>query len=58
MEIGFIGLGNMGFPLPLASLIHDHFVEALALGRGDLDWSALSSVIRDAAGLSASPAQA
>jgi 3-hydroxyisobutyrate dehydrogenase-like beta-hydroxyacid dehydrogenase len=40
-------------PLPLASLIHDHFVEALALGRGELDWSAVSSVVRDAAGLSA-----
>jgi 3-hydroxyisobutyrate dehydrogenase-like beta-hydroxyacid dehydrogenase len=40
-------------PLPIASLIHDHFVEALALGRGDLDWSALATVMRDAAGLSA-----
>jgi 3-hydroxyisobutyrate dehydrogenase-like beta-hydroxyacid dehydrogenase len=39
-------------PLPLASLIHDHLVEALALGRADLDWSGMSSVIRDAAGLS------
>jgi 3-hydroxyisobutyrate dehydrogenase-like beta-hydroxyacid dehydrogenase len=39
-------------PLPLASLIHDHLVEALALGREDLDWSGFSSVIRDAAGLS------
>ena len=40
-------------PLPLASLVHDHFVQALALGRGELDWSAVSSVIRDAAGLRA-----
>jgi 3-hydroxyisobutyrate dehydrogenase-like beta-hydroxyacid dehydrogenase len=39
-------------PLPLASLIHDHFVEALAHGRGDLDWSAVASVARDGAGLS------
>jgi 3-hydroxyisobutyrate dehydrogenase-like beta-hydroxyacid dehydrogenase len=39
-------------PLPIASLIHDHFVEALALGRGDLDWSAMATVMRDAAGLS------
>lgn len=38
-------------PLPLASLIHDHFLEALALGRGEQDWSALSSVVRNAAGL-------
>jgi len=39
-------------PLPIASLIHDHFIEALALGRGDLDWSAMATVMRDAAGLS------
>ena len=38
-------------PLPLASLIHDHFVAALAHGRGDLDWAAVSTVSRDAAGL-------
>jgi 3-hydroxyisobutyrate dehydrogenase-like beta-hydroxyacid dehydrogenase len=43
-------------PLPLASLIHDHFVEALARGRGELDWSAVSSVSRDAAGLPAAGA--
>jgi 3-hydroxyisobutyrate dehydrogenase-like beta-hydroxyacid dehydrogenase len=43
-------------PLPIASLIHDHFVEALALGRGDLDWSAVATVMRDAAGLSGSKA--
>lgn len=65
MELGLKDLSlvvrageDLKVPLPLASLIHDHFVEALALGRGDLDWSALSSVIRDAAGLSATPLQA
>jgi 3-hydroxyisobutyrate dehydrogenase-like beta-hydroxyacid dehydrogenase len=43
---------DLRVPLPVASLIHDHFVEALALGRGDLDWSAMATVMRDAAGLS------
>ncbi len=60
MDLGFKDVSlaihageELKVPLPLASLIHDHFVEALALGRGELDWSAMSSVIRDAAGLSA-----
>jgi len=60
MDLGFkdvllaIRAGEeLGAPLPLASLIHDRFIEALALGRGKLDWSAVSSVSRDAAGLAA-----
>jgi 3-hydroxyisobutyrate dehydrogenase-like beta-hydroxyacid dehydrogenase len=39
-------------PLPLASLVHDHFVEAVARGRAQQDWSALAAVAREAAGLS------
>jgi 3-hydroxyisobutyrate dehydrogenase-like beta-hydroxyacid dehydrogenase len=38
-------------PLPLASLVRDHFLEALAAGHGDKDWSALSAVVRRNAGL-------
>ena len=60
MELGFKDVSlairageELRVPLPLASLIHDHFVEALALGRGELGWSAFSSAIRDAAGLPA-----
>ena len=30
-------------PLPVASLLHDHFVEALATGDADKDWSALAA---------------
>lgn len=29
-------------PLPLASLLRDHFIEAIAQGDGDKDWSALA----------------
>jgi 3-hydroxyisobutyrate dehydrogenase-like beta-hydroxyacid dehydrogenase len=38
-------------PLPMASLIHDHMVGALALGFENLDWSALGRIAALRAGL-------
>ena len=38
-------------PLPLADLAHQHLVAANARGRGDLDWGALITVVRELAGL-------
>ncbi len=38
-------------PMPLASLVHDHFLSACAQGLGDEDWSALTRLSRQAAGL-------
>jgi 3-hydroxyisobutyrate dehydrogenase-like beta-hydroxyacid dehydrogenase len=38
-------------PLPLASLLRDHLIAALARGRADWDWSALATVVREGAGL-------
>lgn len=38
-------------PLPLADLAHHHLNAALAKGRGDLDWGALITVVRELAGL-------
>ncbi len=38
-------------PLPLASLIHDHFLSAIAHGLADADWAALTEVSARAAGL-------
>ncbi len=38
-------------PLPLANVVHDHMLTGLARGRGNQDWSALASVVREAAGL-------
>jgi 3-hydroxyisobutyrate dehydrogenase-like beta-hydroxyacid dehydrogenase len=40
-------------PLPLASLLRDHFVESLAKGRADWDWGGIAAVLREAAGLPA-----
>ena len=38
-------------PMPLASLIHDHFLSAVAHGRANADWAALTEVAARAAGL-------
>ncbi len=38
-------------PMPLASLIHDRFVTALAHGLNDVDWSAIARVSYQQAGL-------
>jgi 3-hydroxyisobutyrate dehydrogenase-like beta-hydroxyacid dehydrogenase len=38
-------------PMPTASLLRDRFVHALAMGRADLDWSALALGAREDAGL-------
>jgi 3-hydroxyisobutyrate dehydrogenase-like beta-hydroxyacid dehydrogenase len=38
-------------PLPVASLLRDHFIEAIAAGDGEKDWSALSEVAFRKAGL-------
>jgi 3-hydroxyisobutyrate dehydrogenase-like beta-hydroxyacid dehydrogenase len=38
-------------PLPMASLVHDHFVAAMAQGLADADWSAVSQISARNAGL-------
>jgi 3-hydroxyisobutyrate dehydrogenase-like beta-hydroxyacid dehydrogenase len=38
-------------PLPLASLVHDHFIEAMVAGLADKDWSSLGSHSAVKAGL-------
>jgi 3-hydroxyisobutyrate dehydrogenase-like beta-hydroxyacid dehydrogenase len=38
-------------PMPLANLVHDHLLSALAQGQGDLDWSSMTQVIARNAGL-------
>jgi 3-hydroxyisobutyrate dehydrogenase-like beta-hydroxyacid dehydrogenase len=40
-------------PLPLASLLRDHFLSALAKGRDRWDWTGMASVVRESAGLPA-----
>ncbi|MGA7614791.1 MAG: NAD(P)-dependent oxidoreductase [Thermoanaerobaculia bacterium] len=38
-------------PMPLASMLHDHFLSGVAAGKGDLDWSALARIAAERAGL-------
>ena len=38
-------------PMPLAGMIHDHFLSAIAHGRADADWSAIAEVLARSAGI-------
>jgi len=38
-------------PMPVASVIRDHFASAVARGWGDMDWAALAKVVEEDAGL-------
>jgi 3-hydroxyisobutyrate dehydrogenase-like beta-hydroxyacid dehydrogenase len=38
-------------PMPVASVIRDHFVSGVARGWGDMDWAALAKVVAEEAGL-------
>jgi 3-hydroxyisobutyrate dehydrogenase-like beta-hydroxyacid dehydrogenase len=42
---------NATVPLPLASLMHDHFLEGVARGYGEIDWAGLGRVNAEKAGL-------
>jgi 3-hydroxyisobutyrate dehydrogenase-like beta-hydroxyacid dehydrogenase len=42
-------------PLPVASLLHDRYLAAIAKGRGDLDWTAIALGVAEDAGLKSSP---
>jgi 3-hydroxyisobutyrate dehydrogenase-like beta-hydroxyacid dehydrogenase len=41
----------LGAPLPVASLVHDHFLSGVAQGKGDSDWAALARLAATNAGL-------
>jgi 3-hydroxyisobutyrate dehydrogenase-like beta-hydroxyacid dehydrogenase len=51
VSLALAASAELAAPLPLASLLRDHLVEALAQGRAQQDWSALAEVSRTAAGL-------
>ena len=38
-------------PMPIASLLRDHFITGIARGKADLDWSALARLTAENAGL-------
>jgi 3-hydroxyisobutyrate dehydrogenase-like beta-hydroxyacid dehydrogenase len=42
---------EIGTPMPLASLLHDRFLQAIAQGDAELDWTAIAKVSARNAGL-------
>jgi len=42
---------EINVPLPIASLVRDRFLNAIATGKGDLDWSAIAKVSQENAGI-------
>jgi 3-hydroxyisobutyrate dehydrogenase-like beta-hydroxyacid dehydrogenase len=53
IELTLATAHDVAVPLPLASLIRDHMLEAIATGHGDEDWAALALVPQEAAGIGA-----
>jgi 3-hydroxyisobutyrate dehydrogenase-like beta-hydroxyacid dehydrogenase len=51
MRLVLEAAGAAEVPMPLASLLRDHYLGGVAQGRGDLDWSALGALAAERAGL-------
>lgn len=51
IRLGLAAADSLEVPMPLAGLIHDNFLSAVATGQGDDDWAALARVSADRAGL-------
>lgn len=43
-------------PMPLASLVHDHMLSALAHGQGEMDWSEMTRVVAQRGPVTYAPA--
>lgn len=44
---------ELAVPMPLASVVRDHLLTAVARGQGEIDWSGLARVVAEQAGLGA-----
>jgi 3-hydroxyisobutyrate dehydrogenase-like beta-hydroxyacid dehydrogenase len=51
VRLALAAADELAAPMPLASLLKDHFLAALAAGQGDLDWSSMARVAARNAGL-------
>ncbi|HEU5170635.1 MAG TPA: NAD(P)-dependent oxidoreductase [Gemmatimonadales bacterium] len=51
VELALRAADELGAPLPVAALLRERFLAALAAGREHYDWAGIASVIREDAGL-------
>jgi 3-hydroxyisobutyrate dehydrogenase-like beta-hydroxyacid dehydrogenase len=51
MRLALAAADARAVPMPIASLIHDHFLAGVAQGEGDADWSWLAQLCARSAGL-------
>ena len=51
MRLALAAADRLEVPLPLASLLHDQLLSAVAQGQGELDWSVLAELAAKRAGL-------
>ncbi len=51
MRLALAAADAMTVPMPVASLVRDHFLEGVAQGEGDADWSGLARLCARSAGL-------
>ncbi len=51
MRLALETAGECAAPMPLASLIRDHFLAAMAHGQAEMDWSSMARVLARNAGL-------
>ena len=51
VDLAMAAGADLKVPMPLASLLHDQFIMALAHGMGELDWVSIAEVVAAKAGL-------
>ena len=51
VSLALAAAGAQGVPMPAASLVRDHYLSAIAKGRGGRDWSALAEWLAENAGI-------
>jgi 3-hydroxyisobutyrate dehydrogenase-like beta-hydroxyacid dehydrogenase len=51
IRLALAAADSLAAPLPVASLVHDHFLSGIAQGKGDSDWAALARLAATNAGL-------
>jgi 3-hydroxyisobutyrate dehydrogenase-like beta-hydroxyacid dehydrogenase len=44
IKLALAAAESLNVPLPIASLVRDHFLSGLAQGQGDSDWAALARI--------------